>query len=30
VRVLQRYETYYGRYSYDNYYGGDHTAKASS
>jgi polysaccharide biosynthesis transport protein len=29
VRVLQRYETYYGRYSYDNYYGGEHTAKVS-
>ena len=30
VRVLQRYETYYGNYNYDNYYGGEHTAKVSS
>ena len=30
VRVLQRYETYYGNYNYDNYYGGEHTAKVGS
>lgn len=30
VRVLQRYQTYYGNYNYDNYYGGEHRAKVSS
>ena len=28
VRVLQRYETYYGRYYYKNYYGGQYPASA--
>lgn len=29
VRILARYETYYGKYYYKNYYGGQYPAKAS-